>query len=123
MHYECCFWVYQRKERCNVSISIYPIQLGVDHCYIIQGRECIMIDGGAPNQIDKFKKRLSALPLKPQDIRLILLTHGHWDHIGSVRDIKEYTGAQLALHKREKDRKSTRLNSSHIPLPRRPSSA
>jgi len=59
----------------NMSISIYTIPLGVDHCYILQGRECIMIDGGAPNQIDKFKKGLSKLPIKPQ-VRHVLIDCG-----------------------------------------------
>ncbi|NIA28866.1 MAG: MBL fold metallo-hydrolase [Actinobacteria bacterium] len=96
-----------------MPVSIYPISLGVDHCYVLQDKGCIVIDGGMPNQIDKFKKGLSKLPIKPQDIRLILLTHGHWDHIGSARDIKEYTGAQLALHQREVDW----LEKSLKPLP------
>ena len=86
-----------------MSVSIYPIPLGVDHCYVLQDKGCIVIDGGMPNQIDKFKKGLGKLPIEPGDVQLILLTHGHWDHIGSARDIKEYTGAQLALHQREKD--------------------
>jgi len=32
-----------------------------------------------------------------------VLTHGHWDHIGSARDIQQITGAKIAMHRREKD--------------------
>ncbi|WP_367172500.1 MBL fold metallo-hydrolase [Desulfobacula sp.] len=42
-----------------------------------------------------------------------MLTHGHWDHIGSVKDIKEMTGARIAMHKLEKDW----LKKSLKPLP------
>lgn len=32
-----------------------------------------------------------------------MLTHGHWDHIGSTKAIKEMTGAKVAIHQREKE--------------------
>jgi glyoxylase-like metal-dependent hydrolase (beta-lactamase superfamily II) len=38
------------------------------------------------------------LSIRPQEIKLIILTHGHWDHIGSVKEIKDLTGAKVALH-------------------------
>jgi len=72
-----------------------------------------MIDGGTPKQAKSFLKAIEKLSVKPEDVQLIVLTHGHWDHIGSAKDIKEITGAKLALHQQEKDW----LEKSLKPLP------
>ena len=96
-----------------MSGGIYPIKLGVDHCYLLRGDGIIMIDGGAPNQAKCFLKTLEGLSIQPRDIRLLVLTHGHWDHIGSVKAIKELTGAPVAMHEQEKEL----LEKSIKPLP------
>ncbi len=96
-----------------MKVNIHPILLGIDHCYIIQGEKVIMIDGRDPKQIKGFMKAIERLSLKPEDIKLIVLTHGHWDHIGSAKEIKDVTGGKLALHQREKDW----LEKSLKPLP------
>ncbi|NPD88416.1 MAG: MBL fold metallo-hydrolase [Asgard group archaeon] len=36
--------------------------------------------------------------LKPKDIKLIIITHGHQDHVGSLRAIKNRTKAQILIH-------------------------
>ena len=81
---------------------IHPIKLGVDHCYIIHGEGTIMVDGGAPNQLKNFLKAVERLSIRPQEIKLIVLTHGHWDHIGSAKEINDLTGAKVAMHQQEK---------------------
>ena len=86
-----------------MKVEIYPMTLGLDHCYLIKGTDTILIDGGAPNQVDQFKQIIQRLPVEPEDIKLILPTHGHWDHIASTKDIQTITGARVALHGREKD--------------------
>jgi hydroxyacylglutathione hydrolase len=96
-----------------MRVSIHPILLGVDHCYIIRGDGVIMIDGGAPKQGKAFLSAIEALSMKPEDIQLIVLTHGHWDHIGSAKEIKDLTRAKLAMHQKEKDC----LEKSLKPLP------
>jgi len=96
-----------------MRVSIQTITLGTDNCYIIQGERIIMIDGGMPRQAKHFQKALKRLSVKPRDIHLIVLTHGHWDHIGSAKEIKEITGAPIALHRQEKDW----LEKSLKPLP------
>jgi glyoxylase-like metal-dependent hydrolase (beta-lactamase superfamily II) len=58
-------------------------------------------------------KGIENLSIKPEDIQLIVITHGHWDHIGSAKEIKEITGAKIALHRNEKDW----LEKSLKPLP------
>lgn len=96
-----------------MSVSIHPIALGFDNCYVIRGEGTIMVDGGAPNQAKTFTEALERLSLRHEEIRLIVITHGHWDHIGSAKDIKELTGAKIAMHWREKDW----LENSLKPLP------
>ena len=87
-----------------MTVRINPVQLGFDCCYILQAADgAIMIDGGMPKQTGSFLKALKRLSMRPEDISLIVLTHGHWDHIGSAKGIKELTGAPVALHGREKD--------------------
>jgi hydroxyacylglutathione hydrolase len=86
-----------------MAVNIYPIPLGVGQGYIVQEEGVIMIDGGAPKKAKAFTKAMDSIPVKPTDIQLLILTHGHWDHIGSARDIKEITGAKIGLHRREKD--------------------
>ena len=36
-------------------------------------------------------------------IKAILLTHGHYDHIGAANEIKAHTGAPICCHELEKD--------------------
>ncbi len=96
-----------------MGVSIHPIALGIDRCYLIRGEKIIMIDGGAPKQGKSFMKAIERLSIKPEEIKLIVLTHGHLDHIGSAKRIKNLTGAKIALHRQEKDW----LEKSLKPLP------
>lgn len=57
-----------------------------------------MIDGGFPGSVRAFKKALVNLAIKPADIGLVVITHGHFDHIGSASYIRELTGARVAMH-------------------------
>lgn len=83
-----------------MGISIYPLDFGFNQCYIIQSNTAaIMIDSGLPNKAKEFKKALEEIKMTPNNIKLIILTHGHIDHIGSAKDIKDITGAKIAMHK------------------------
>jgi len=83
--------------------SIHPIDFGFNQCYIIRGEGAVMIDGGPPNRAEDFMRAMKMIPVRPEDIQLIILTHGHFDHIGSARDIRRITGAKIAMHLLDKD--------------------
>ncbi len=66
------------------------------NCYIVgseSGGEGMIVDPG-----DKAKEILKKVEDLQLDIKLIALTHGHIDHIGALKKIKEATGAEVAIH-------------------------
>jgi hydroxyacylglutathione hydrolase len=86
-----------------MATDIFSLKLGVNSCYLIRGvKGVIMVDAGTPNKIRAFKRKLARLYIRPKDIKLIVLTHSHWDHAGSAKDIKELTGAKIVIHESEK---------------------
>ncbi len=86
-----------------MAIEIHTIHLGFDQCYIVRDKGTIMVDGGYPGKILEFKRAVNKIAMVPGDVQLILLTHGHWDHIGSASDIKELTGAKIAMHRLDRE--------------------
>jgi hydroxyacylglutathione hydrolase len=68
--------------------------------YLINGSKKILIDPGHDHLFGNVKDHLSKLSVTPQDIDLILLTHGHPDHVEAVRSFSN-SQALIALHETE----------------------
>jgi len=78
------------------SLELGPF---LSNCYIIGSEatgEGMVIDPGA--EADKILKAVEELKL---EVKLIVATHGHIDHVGAVNEVKEATGAQFAIHRDE----------------------
>ena len=66
------------------------------NCYIVgseSDNQGMIIDPGA--NAKQILSNVDDLGLK---IGLILMTHGHMDHIGALKGVKEATGAEVAIH-------------------------
>ena len=81
-----------------MDTKIFTFHLGLDQCYLIQEEGTVLVDGGASGKAHVFLKGVEDLLMDPKEVALIILTHGHWDHIGSAKEIKELTGARIAMH-------------------------
>ena len=84
-----------------MGATIHTIPLGIDNVYVVKDKGVVIIDSGAPKKGKVFFKALNNIGIKPEEIQLIILTHGHWDHIGATAEIKQVTGAKVVMHKNE----------------------
>lgn len=66
------------------------------NCYIVgseSSKEGMIIDPG--DEAEVILRNVKDLELA---IKFIVLTHGHIDHIGALKEVKEATGAEVAIH-------------------------
>jgi glyoxylase-like metal-dependent hydrolase (beta-lactamase superfamily II) len=76
----------------------------VNYYLVEDDGEIILIDTGLPGNSSKIVDYVEkTLKRKPQDIKTIVITHSHFDHVGSLSKIKEITGAQVAIHPADAD--------------------
>jgi hydroxyacylglutathione hydrolase len=71
------------------------------NCYIVgaeaAGEGMVIDPGGHAEEIHR------AITASGLEIRVIVLTHGHSDHIAALRDIQDRTGAEVAIHNEDAD--------------------
>lgn len=79
-----------------MKITILPLGSYQTNCYILtnDNKNAIVIDPGS--EPDKLIKHLDG---KGITVKMIALTHGHFDHVGAVTKLKEVTNASVYIHK------------------------
>lgn len=76
------------------TLTLGPLQV---NCYIIYvNQSCLIIDPGF--EPERIMAKCAELGLT---IQAVLLTHGHFDHVGGVKKIAEKTGCRVFLHRSE----------------------
>ena len=67
--------------------------------YAIPTKEgIILVNTGINDSVPAIRKNMEAAGLKFEDIKLLLATHGHWDHVAAMAEIKRLTGARMFMH-------------------------
>lgn len=77
---------------------LYNLRVGImdTNCYIFaddKTKETMVIDPG--EDADEILKTIKENDL---NVKFIILTHGHWDHIGALGELKKQTGALVLIH-------------------------
>ncbi len=70
-----------------------------DCCFfLVDLGRAVLIDAGAGGQPRKLVRNLDELGYAPGDIKLVILTHCHIDHVGGAVFLHEKYGLPLAIH-------------------------
>ena len=81
------------------NTSVLHISLGMVNSYLLKSNKCVLVDAGYPGCAEKILSFMEKHNINPTDLSLILITHGHSDHFGSIDELKDITGAKVAIHK------------------------
>jgi hydroxyacylglutathione hydrolase len=88
------------KEKSQNRITTIPMM--TSNAYVVaNGKRAILIDAGMKKKERKILAALERMKLAPRDIQLIILTHTHYDHCGSLKALQQITGAKVLVHKAE----------------------
>lgn len=68
--------------------------------FLIDGEKRILVDPGHYHLFDHIRDELSGLSLSPEDIEMVIITHGHPDHMEGVKIFQE-TDALIAVSSAE----------------------
>ena len=76
-----------------MTITTLPLGMLQTNCYILsEGNRCLVIDPG-----DEAEMVLALLERQDLTLEAILLTHGHFDHVGAVKTLAAETDCRVFL--------------------------
>lgn len=76
-----------------------PFRLGSVNCYLLKNETgCLLIDTSGANQRAELAKALETTGCRPGNLKLIVLTHGDFDHTGNAAYLRQKFGAKVAMH-------------------------
>lgn len=94
---------------------IHPLPCGLGIAFLIEtSHGLFLIDSGSPGQQSCVFTKMNELGRR--DLKLIWITHAHYDHYGSSCALRELTGACIGVHPADADSMvagQTPLGTSH----------
>jgi hydroxyacylglutathione hydrolase len=73
------------------------IQARETNCYLLRGAGgTVLIDPGPPGAAEVVIAGVEAAGVRPAEIRLVFVTHGHLDHYGAAPEVQAWCGAPVA---------------------------
>ncbi len=89
----------------NIQVGTMTLGMVATNCYFVFDDNNVDSNGKKHgvffDPADKGDRIYEFLTEKGFVIDLILLTHGHFDHIGGAKELKELTGAKIGCHEKE----------------------
>lgn len=87
----------------KIPVSPEKVIDRVVYAYLVFGDQITLIDSGVKGAETTIFDYIKKQGRDPQDISLVILTHSHPDHIGSLKAIQEATKCRIAAHGSEQE--------------------
>jgi glyoxylase-like metal-dependent hydrolase (beta-lactamase superfamily II) len=87
----------------EVSLYLFHADMGTDS---LRDDKLVLVDSGWPNSGYQYWKNIEAMGYDPRDIDVVIMSHGHGDHYGTMVELMtmiENAGGQIDLLSPEQD--------------------
>lgn len=81
-----------------IASHVTAISLGFVNVFLIDRGELTLIDTGTPGSTPAILEGIRAAGCQPGELKHILITHLHVDHVGSAKALQAETDAQVHMH-------------------------
>lgn len=83
----------------RIAPSLHRLDNDMVGCYLIEESGAVtIVDAGLPGYYGDLTAELAAMGRTIEDVRALVLTHGHSDHIGFAERVRDAHGAPVSDH-------------------------
>lgn len=93
---DCAAWNKPREPFKVYGNTYYVGTDGLSALLVTGDAGHVLLDGGLPESAPLIDANIRKLGFKTEDVKLILVSHGHFDHAGGVNALQRHTGAMVA---------------------------
>lgn len=86
----------------QVADGVHRYADGLVNWYLLEdGGELTVVDTGWPRSWPRIEQAVTGLGRSLDDVRAVLLTHGHADHLGAADKARQAANAPVRVHRKE----------------------
>jgi glyoxylase-like metal-dependent hydrolase (beta-lactamase superfamily II) len=83
----------------DVVPGVHRVEDAFTNWYLVEGDDGItVVDCGVPTSWDSFRRALRAIGRSEDDVRAVVLTHAHFDHVGFAERARRELGVPVHVH-------------------------
>src|SRR4051812_38602572 len=86
----------------DVVPGVHRIEDSFTNWYLVeQDSRLTIVDCGVPSSWDSFQDALGRIGRSQDDVEAVVLTHGHFDHVGIAERIRSQLGVPVYVHEND----------------------
>lgn len=87
----------------DIAPGVHLIERANVNCYLLEDEEGLtLVDAGLPGVWTELGQAIRALGRQPEDLKALVLTHAHFDHVGVARRLVQRLGVPVYGHRNER---------------------
>jgi len=82
----------------EVVPGLYQVRTRASRAYLLVDDGITVVDTGAPGSGERILTAVREIGRSPDDIRDIIITHAHLDHVGGLPELQRWVPARTGIH-------------------------